>query len=113
MGGRQADVFVQMKNFHPAPIDVGRSGQRIQEFKLRCPGGGYEAGVSLIAERPPERARGVIGCCLAKRAHRVVGTITGSELTRKWGAGGLPDDTVRILFRGSAGQSFGAFMPRG
>jgi glutamate synthase (ferredoxin) len=45
--------------------------------------------------------------------HRVVGTITGGEVTKKWGAKGLPDDTVRILFKGSAGQSFGAFMPRG
>jgi hypothetical protein len=67
MGRRQANVFVQMKNLNPAPIDAGRAGQSIQEFKLRCPGGGYEAGVSLIAERPPKRARGVIGCCLAKR----------------------------------------------
>jgi glutamate synthase domain-containing protein 3 len=42
-----------------------------------------------------------------------VGTITGSEITRKWGPAGLPDGTVRIGFHGSAGQSFGAFMPRG
>ena len=45
--------------------------------------------------------------------HRVVGTITGGELTKKWGAAGLPEDTIRIQFRGSAGQSFGAFMPKG
>ena len=44
---------------------------------------------------------------------RVVGTITGSELTRRYGARGLPDDTIRLHFRGSAGQSFGAFVPRG
>jgi glutamate synthase domain-containing protein 2/glutamate synthase domain-containing protein 1/glutamate synthase domain-containing protein 3 len=44
---------------------------------------------------------------------RVVGTITGSELTRKYGAQGLPDDTIRLHFHGSAGQSFGAFVPRG
>src|SRR5208283_3910703 len=42
-----------------------------------------------------------------------VGTITGGELTRKWGAAGLPDDTISIHFQGSAGQSFGAFMPKG
>ncbi|MBK7251326.1 MAG: glutamate synthase large subunit [Gammaproteobacteria bacterium] len=48
-----------------------------------------------------------------RNVHRVVGTITGSEITRRWGAAGLPDDTVRIRFRGSAGQSFGAFLPRG
>jgi glutamate synthase domain-containing protein 2 len=45
--------------------------------------------------------------------HRVVGTITGSEVTKKHGAKGLPEDTIRIHFKGSAGQSFGAFMPKG
>jgi len=48
-----------------------------------------------------------------RNVNRVVGAITGSEITRKWGSKGLPADTVRIDFRGSAGQSFGAFMPRG
>ncbi len=44
---------------------------------------------------------------------RVVGTILGNEITRNHGAAGLPDDTVRLTFNGSAGQSFGAFIPRG
>jgi glutamate synthase (ferredoxin) len=48
-----------------------------------------------------------------RNVNRVVGTITGSEVTRKWGAKGLPDDTIQLHFRGSAGQSFGAFIPRG
>ena len=37
----------------------------------------------------------------------------GSELTRRWGGDGLPDDTIDVSLRGSAGQSFGAFLPRG
>ncbi len=45
--------------------------------------------------------------------HRVVGTITGSEITKRHGPDGLPEDTVHLKFNGSAGQSFGAFMPRG
>ncbi len=45
--------------------------------------------------------------------NRTVGTILGSELTRKYGFDGLPDDTITISFKGSAGQSFGAFVPRG
>jgi glutamate synthase (ferredoxin) len=45
--------------------------------------------------------------------NRVVGTIVGSEVSRRYGPEGLPEDTIRIHFRGSAGQSFGAFMPRG
>jgi glutamate synthase domain-containing protein 2/glutamate synthase domain-containing protein 1/glutamate synthase domain-containing protein 3 len=48
-----------------------------------------------------------------RNINRVVGTITGSEITKRWGAEGLPEDTIRIKFTGSAGQSFGAFMPRG
>ena len=48
-----------------------------------------------------------------RNVNRVVGTITGSEVTKKWGAAGLPEDTIQIKFKGSAGQSFGAFMPNG
>jgi glutamate synthase (ferredoxin) len=44
---------------------------------------------------------------------RVVGTIVGNEVTRAFGAHGLPDDTIRLKFHGSAGQSFGAFIPKG
>jgi glutamate synthase domain-containing protein 3 len=43
--------------------------------------------------------------------NRVVGTITGSEITRKHGGKGLPEDTVYLKFNGSAGQSFAAFTP--
>ncbi|WP_285618841.1 glutamate synthase large subunit [Actinoallomurus iriomotensis] len=48
-----------------------------------------------------------------RNVNRTVGTMLGHEVTRKWGAGGLPDDTIDITFTGSAGQSFGAFVPRG
>jgi glutamate synthase domain-containing protein 2/glutamate synthase domain-containing protein 1/glutamate synthase domain-containing protein 3 len=45
--------------------------------------------------------------------NRVVGTILGSELTRRHGVNGLPEDTILLNFKGSAGQSFGAFVPPG
>ena len=45
--------------------------------------------------------------------NRVVGTIVGSEVTKKHGPNGLPEDTVQLKFNGSAGQSFGAFVPKG
>ena len=48
-----------------------------------------------------------------RNVNRTVGTMLGSELTRRHGAAGLPDDTINIEFTGSAGQSLGAFMPRG
>ena len=48
-----------------------------------------------------------------RNVNRVAGTLTGSELTRRHGPKGLPEDTIKIKFKGSAGQSFGAFIPPG
>lgn len=48
-----------------------------------------------------------------RNVNRTVGTILGSEVTRRYGARGLPEDTIQLKFNGSAGQSFGAFLPRG
>ncbi|MTE18589.1 glutamate synthase large subunit [Streptomyces sp. TRM43335] len=48
-----------------------------------------------------------------RNVNRTVGTMLGHEVTRKFGGAGLPDDTIDITFTGSAGQSFGAFLPRG
>ena len=45
--------------------------------------------------------------------NRTVGTILGSEISLKYGAEGLPDDTIKLNFKGSAGQSLGAWIPRG
>ncbi|EGW39036.1 glutamate synthase large subunit [Desulfosporosinus sp. OT] len=44
---------------------------------------------------------------------RVVGTIVGSEISKRYGKEGLPEDTIKLTFVGSAGQSFGAFIPQG
>src|SRR6185295_10156884 len=48
-----------------------------------------------------------------RNTNRAVGTMLGSEVTKRWGGAGLPDNTISISLRGSAGQSFGAFVPRG
>ena len=48
-----------------------------------------------------------------RNVNRTVGTILGYEVTSRYGAAGLPDDTIRLHFSGSAGQSFGAFVPKG
>jgi glutamate synthase (ferredoxin) len=60
-----------------------------------------------------ERGEEVAAELPIRNVNRVVGTIVGSEITRRHGAEGLPEDTVRLHFRGSAGQSFGAFIPPG
>ncbi len=48
-----------------------------------------------------------------RNVNRTVGTTLGYEITTRWGGEGLPDDTIKVHFTGSAGQSFGAFVPRG
>ena len=48
-----------------------------------------------------------------RNVNRTVGTILGHELTKRYGPDGLPDETIDLTFLGSAGQSFGAFVPRG
>jgi glutamate synthase (NADPH/NADH) large chain len=45
--------------------------------------------------------------------HRSVGAMLGGEVTRRFGGKGLPDDTIEVYLRGTAGQSFGAFVPNG
>ena len=61
-----------------------------------------------IEEQKPIRAKLAIN-----NTHRVVGTIVGSEITKKYGADGLAPNTIKLSFVGSAGQSFGAFIPKG
>jgi len=48
-----------------------------------------------------------------RNVNRTVGTILGYEVTSRYGGDGLPEDTIHIHFTGSAGQSFGAFIPKG
>ncbi len=60
-----------------------------------------------------ERGEKVVVNLPIKNTNRVVGTILGSELTRRVGPAGLPDDTIQLNFTGSAGQSLGAFCPKG
>ena len=66
-----------------------------------------------ICEPAIERGERVHADLPIRNIHRVVGTITGSEVTKKWGLNGLPEDTINLKFTGSAGQSFGAFIPKG
>jgi glutamate synthase (NADPH/NADH) large chain len=48
-----------------------------------------------------------------RNVNRTVGTLLGSEITRRYGGDGLPEGTIHVLLTGSAGQSLGAFLPRG
>jgi glutamate synthase (NADPH) large chain len=66
-----------------------------------------------LAEGALEEGRPVRLELPIRNVNRTVGTMLGYEVTRRWGGEGLPDGTIDISFRGSAGQSFGAFLPRG
>jgi len=70
-----------------------------QLLKLAAPA--LESGTPVTIEMP------------IRNVNRTVGTLLGSELTRRYGFNGLPDDTITLKFTGSAGQSFGAFLPSG
>ena len=48
-----------------------------------------------------------------RNVHRTVGTMLSGEIARRYGSEGLPDDTIRVMLRGSAGQSLGAFLAKG
>ena len=93
------------------PTDVGRFCTEVQDH-------GLDRALDLtvlqkLCEPAIERKEKVVAALPIRNVNRVVGTIVGSEVTRKWGAEGLPEDTIEINFTGSAGQSFGAFMPKG
>jgi glutamate synthase (ferredoxin) len=93
------------------PDEVGRYRQIAQDHSLDK----ALDNTTLLKLCAPalERREQVCANVEIKNVNRVVGTIIGSEVSRRFGAEGLPEDTIKIHFRGSAGQSFGAFMPRG
>ncbi len=66
-----------------------------------------------LAQPAIDRGEKVVAELPIRNVNRVVGTITSGEITKKHGAKGLPEDTIKFKFNGSAGQSFGAFVTRG
>jgi len=93
------------------PEDVGRYCQIGQDH-------GLDQALDnqvLLGLCEPALARGetVKATVPIRNVNRVVGTILGSEVTRRYGVEGLPDETIHLHFQGSAGQSFGAFIPPG
>ena len=93
------------------PLSVGRYYQIPQNHELEQT---LDARV-LVPLCEPALARGepVSATLPIRNANRVTGTMLGSEVTQRYGAEGLPEDTIQLHFQGSAGQSFGAFLPPG
>jgi glutamate synthase (ferredoxin) len=117
--GRQAVAHWKASGLDLSPIlyqppvgkEIGRFCQIEQDHGLE-----KSLDVSVLLElcKPAiergEKIRATVPVC---NVNRVVGTIVGNEVTRKYGAAGLPDETIHIHLQGSAGQSLGAFMPAG
>ncbi len=93
--GPEIGRFCQIKQDH----GIDRSLDMTTLLELCRPA--IERGERVVAELP------------IRNVNRVAGTITSGEVTKKYGAAGLPDDTITLKFNGSAGQSFGAFVTRG
>jgi len=97
--------------YNPAvPSRVGRRCLRAQDHGLE-----QALDHQLIERARPalERAEPVEFEREIRNVHRSVGAMLSGEIARRWGSRGLPDDTIRIRFTGSAGQSFGAFLAPG
>ena len=96
--------------FEPdVPADWGRYCQIEQDHGL---GEALDNKVLLEICKPAlESGTPVEAILPIRNVNRTVGTILGSEITRRYGPDGLPPETVRLHFNGSAGQSFGAFVP--
>jgi len=91
--------------------DVGRYCQIPQDHGLEE---SLDKTTLLDLCRPAlDRGERVTATLPIRNRNRVVGTILGSEVTRRYGVKGLPPDTIQLTFQGSAGQSFGAFAPAG
>ena len=60
-----------------------------------------------------ERGKPISATMEIRNIDRAVGTMLGAEVTKQYGPAGLPHDTIQLKFIGAAGQSFGAFLPKG
>jgi glutamate synthase (ferredoxin) len=98
--------------YQPKPEDQKRNYcTKSQDHQLEL---SLDSRELLAASKPAlENGEKVHASFPIKNVDRVVGTIVGSEISKRYGAEGLPEDTITFDFKGSAGQSFGAFVPKG
>jgi glutamate synthase domain-containing protein 3 len=92
------------------PSRVARRKMQAQDHGL-----GQALDHLLIAKAAPalKSKKPVTGSFAIRNVHRTVGAMLGGEIARRYGSTGLPDETIHFNFNGSAGQSFGAFVPNG
>ena len=90
---------------------------RVARRKMQAQDHGLDQALDhvLITKAAPalESKTPVTGSFAIRNVHRTVGGMLGGEIARRYGSAGLPDNTIQFKFEGSAGQSFGAFVPNG
>jgi glutamate synthase (NADPH) large chain len=106
---RTLDI-TSMLHLPDVPDSVARRHVTVQDHGLEAH---IDHQLIEIARPALERAEAVEAELDIKNVHRTVGSMLSGEIARRYGHAGLPDDTVRLRFRGSAGQSFGAFAAKG
>ncbi len=94
----------------PLPARVARHCVHAQDHGLH-----QALDHALIEKAKPalESKTPVTGSFAIRNVHRTVGAMLGGQIARRYGSAGLPDGTIHFRFHGSAGQSFGAFVPSG
>ena len=102
--------FSQILYQPPAPPTVARRCVRAQDHGLEK---ALDQTLISLCSEAIEHKKPVEFSLPIRNVNRTVGTLLGYEITSRHGSEGLPDDTIRLHFAGSAGQSFGAFLPRG
>ncbi|MGA3370461.1 MAG: glutamate synthase large subunit [Terracidiphilus sp.] len=90
---------------------------RVARHKVQAQDHGLDKALDhkLIEAAAPalESKAKVTGIFAIRNVHRTVGAMLGGQIARRYGSAGLPDETIHFKFTGSAGQSFGAFVPNG
>ncbi len=94
----------------PVPSHVGRRCQIAQDHGLA---NALDRKLIEMTHEALENRTPVPLSMPIRNIHRTVGTMLSGEIARRYGAAGLPEDTIRVQFTGCAGQSFGAFLAKG
>jgi glutamate synthase (NADPH) large chain len=94
----------------PSAVHTGLYNKETQDHGLE---GVLDVTLIAAAEPAIERKEKVFAAFPVRNTDRTIGTMLSNEITRRYKAAGLPDDTIHFSFTGTAGQSFGAFSTKG
>jgi len=113
-----------IKHWKASQVDLSRIlyqpyvGAEVGRYNTKAQNHGLEESLDMkkllrMCKPALEEGKAIRAKLKINNVNRVVGTIVGSEISKRYGEAGLPEDTIKLTFVGSAGQSFGAFIPRG